>query len=185
MHSPYVSKMVCFHNSIPKLEFRWKQSDLREYTGYQVANNPVFLESIIPITVQFPIFSKNNVGIPMNPKCPCEIELYYDSAPHSFGFRQVYPDGKTGIVGGLLYHGQPDQSFAILLNPIHGWSIHTQTYRKIFLYQSFLISIGFSTIKPTYTSKMELSWLFLMLPAIWIIHLSRQDGEACELSAQQ
>ena len=34
MHSPYVSKMVCFHNSIPKLEFRWKQSDLREYTGY-------------------------------------------------------------------------------------------------------------------------------------------------------
>ena len=54
-----------------------------------------------------------------------EKELYYDSAPHSFGFRQVYPDGKTGIVGGLLYHGQPDQSFAILLNPIHGWSIHT------------------------------------------------------------
>ena len=21
-----------------------------------------------------------------NPNCPCEIELYYDSAPHSFGF---------------------------------------------------------------------------------------------------
>ena len=37
-----------------------------------------------------------------NPNCPCEIELYYDSAPHSFGFRQVYPDGRTGIVGGLL-----------------------------------------------------------------------------------
>lgn len=36
-----------------------------------------------------------------NPNCPCEIELYYDSAPHSFGFRQVYPDGRTGIVGGL------------------------------------------------------------------------------------
>ena len=60
-----------------------------------------------------------------NPNCPCEIELYYDSAPHSFGFRQVYPDGRTGIVGGLLYHGQPDQSFAVLLNPIHGWTIHT------------------------------------------------------------
>ncbi|MEI3462735.1 MAG: DUF4120 family protein [Bacteroides eggerthii] len=60
-----------------------------------------------------------------NPNCPCEIELYYDSAPHSFGFRQVYPDGRTGIVGGLLYHGQPDQSFAVLLNPIRGWSIHT------------------------------------------------------------
>ena len=60
-----------------------------------------------------------------NPNCPCEIELYYDSAPHSFGFRQVYPDGRTGIVGGLLYHGQPDQSFAVLMNPIHGWTIHT------------------------------------------------------------
>ena len=55
-----------------------------------------------------------------NPNCPCEIEIYYDSAPHSFGFRQVYPDGRTGIVGGLLYHGQPDQSFAVLMTPIHG-----------------------------------------------------------------
>lgn len=61
-----------------------------------------------------------------NPNCPCEIELYYDSAPHSFGFRQVYPDGRTGIVGGLLYHGKPDQSFAVLMEPMHGWSIHTQ-----------------------------------------------------------
>ncbi len=33
-----------------------------------------------------------------NPNFPCEIELYYDSAPHSFGFRQVYPDGRIGIV---------------------------------------------------------------------------------------
>ncbi|QJR79281.1 DUF4120 domain-containing protein [Phocaeicola dorei] len=53
------------------------------------------------------------------------MELYYDSAPHSFGFRQVYPDGRTGIVGGLLYHGKPDQSFAVLMEPMHGWSIHT------------------------------------------------------------
>ncbi|MFR5703264.1 MAG: DUF4120 family protein [Eubacterium ramulus] len=45
------------------------------------------------------------------------MELYYDSAPHSFGFRQVYPDGRTGIVGGLLYHGQPDQSFPKLVEP--------------------------------------------------------------------
>ena len=65
-----------------------------------------------------------------NPNCPCEIELYYDSAPHSFGFRQVYPDGRTGIVGGLLYHGQPDQSFAVLMNPIHGWSIHKKNLEK-------------------------------------------------------
>ena len=26
-----------------------------------------------------------------NPNCPCEIELYYDSAPHSFGFHQYIP----------------------------------------------------------------------------------------------
>ena len=43
-----------------------------------------------------------------NPNCPCEIELYRDFAPHSFGFRECYPAGKTGIVGGLIYHGNPD-----------------------------------------------------------------------------
>lgn len=60
-----------------------------------------------------------------NPNFPCEIELYYDSAPYSFGFTQRYPDGHTGIVGGLLYHGIPDRSFAFMIDPIHGWSIHT------------------------------------------------------------
>ena len=44
-----------------------------------------------------------------NPNCHCEIDLYYDYEPHTLGFRQVYPDGITGIVGGLLYNGQPDQ----------------------------------------------------------------------------
>jgi len=43
-----------------------------------------------------------------NPNCPCEIELYKDSAPYSFLFRQRYADGSTGIVGGLVYHGTPD-----------------------------------------------------------------------------
>ncbi len=60
-----------------------------------------------------------------NPNRPCEIELYYDFAPYSFGFRERYPDGRIGIEGGLLYHGRPDQSFAVLLEPFHGWSIHT------------------------------------------------------------
>ena len=40
-----------------------------------------------------------------NENHPCEIELYYDHAPYSFGFCERYPDGNTGIVGGLLYHG--------------------------------------------------------------------------------
>lgn len=55
----------------------------------------------------------------------CEIELYYDSAPYSFGFCERYADGRTGIVGGLLYHGSPDRSFAVTLDRFHGWSIHT------------------------------------------------------------
>ncbi len=54
-----------------------------------------------------------------NPDRPSEISLCYDHAPYSFGFTQRYPDGKTGIVGGLLYHGIPDRSFAITLQPFH------------------------------------------------------------------
>ena len=34
-----------------------------------------------------------------NENRPCEIELYYDHAPYSFGFCERYPDGNTGIVG--------------------------------------------------------------------------------------
>ena len=31
-----------------------------------------------------------------------------------------------GVVGGLLYHGKPDRSFAVMIGgPFHGWSIHT------------------------------------------------------------
>lgn len=54
-----------------------------------------------------------------------EIELYYDMAPYSFGFAERYKDGRTGIVGGLLYHGLPDRSLAVIMEPFHGWSIHT------------------------------------------------------------
>ena len=56
-----------------------------------------------------------------NPDHPSEISLYYDHAPYSFGFTQRYPDGSIGIVGGLLYHGIPDRSFAVTLQPFHGW----------------------------------------------------------------
>ena len=60
-----------------------------------------------------------------NPNHPCEISLYYDHAPYSFGFAERTPDGRTGVVGGVLYHGKPDESYAVILNPFHGWSIHT------------------------------------------------------------
>lgn len=60
-----------------------------------------------------------------HPDRPCTIHLSKDFAPYSFGFSQHYPDGSVGIVGGLLYHGRPDQSHAITLEPMHGWSTHT------------------------------------------------------------
>lgn len=60
-----------------------------------------------------------------HPDRPCTIHLNKDFAPYSFGFSQHYPDGSIGIVGGLLYHGKPDQSNAVQLTPFHGWSTHT------------------------------------------------------------
>lgn len=60
-----------------------------------------------------------------NPYRPSEITLSKDFAPYSFRFVEHYPDGKVGVVGGLLYHGLPDQSFAVQLEPFHGWRIHT------------------------------------------------------------
>ena len=44
-----------------------------------------------------------------------EIELYTDFAPYSFGFAEVAKDGTRGVVGGLLYHGKPDRSFAVMI----------------------------------------------------------------------
>ena len=59
-------------------------------------------------------------------KCLDRLESWEKNpAPYSFGFTQRYPDGRTGIVGGLLYHGIPDRSFAVTLEPFHGWQIHT------------------------------------------------------------
>lgn len=35
-----------------------------------------------------------------NPHHPCQIELYRDFAPYSFLFKERYPDGRVGVVGG-------------------------------------------------------------------------------------
>lgn len=53
------------------------------------------------------------------------IELCCDFAPYSFLFRERYKDGRIGIVGGLVYHGDPDQSYCYAEPRIHGWAIHT------------------------------------------------------------
>ncbi len=56
---------------------------------------------------------------------PCEIELYRDFAPYSFLFKQRYPDGSLGIVGGVVYHGTPDQSGCYTMNRDDLWQTHT------------------------------------------------------------
>ena len=60
-----------------------------------------------------------------NPHRPCEIELYKDFAPHSFLFKQRYSDGSYGTIGGLVYHGTPDESRCVQLEPTKGWQTHT------------------------------------------------------------
>lgn len=55
----------------------------------------------------------------------CEITLYYDSAPLSFYFEMNDPLGKRIMNGGVLYHGNPDRSFAVTIEPAIGWQIHT------------------------------------------------------------
>ena len=72
-----------------------------------------------------------------------EIELYRDFAPHSFGFAERTPDGRTGVVGGVLYHGRPDESYAVMLNPFHGWS----SKHSIFRYDNFIGCFSADKIK--------------------------------------
>ena len=72
-----------------------------------------------------------------------EIEIYRDFAPHSFGFAERTPDGRTGVVGGVLYHGRPDESYAVMLNPFHGWS----SKHSIFRYDNFIGCFSADKIK--------------------------------------
>lgn len=60
-----------------------------------------------------------------NPDFPSTIHLHKDYAPYSFGFTQMYENGTTGIVGGLLYHGNPDHSGAVQMVRKEGWQTHT------------------------------------------------------------
>lgn len=60
-----------------------------------------------------------------NPDRPCEVELRWDFAPYSFLFTQRYPDGRIGLSGGLIYHGNPDESFSVTIDSSRKWQIHT------------------------------------------------------------
>ena len=60
-----------------------------------------------------------------NSQQPCVIEMYWDHAPHSFLFKQHYENGTYGIIGGLVYHGNPDESGCFQDDHFLGWRIHT------------------------------------------------------------
>jgi hypothetical protein len=55
----------------------------------------------------------------------CVIILCYDHAPLSFYFEMNDQSGKRVMNGGLLYHGNPDESRAVTFDPAKGWQIHT------------------------------------------------------------
>lgn len=54
-----------------------------------------------------------------------EVTFYYDSSPLSFYFEMKNQEGNLVFNGGLLYHGNPDESFAVQMEPSIGWKIHT------------------------------------------------------------
>ena len=91
-----------------------------------------------------------------NPDHPCEISLYYDHAPYSFGFTQCYPDGRTGIVGGLLYHGIPRTIYLHTGEPFrqHG-KRHRADFRNIQSRHQRTGPAGGGTRPQTATQKKE------------------------------
>jgi len=54
-----------------------------------------------------------------------EVTLSKDFAPLSFYFEIMAEDGSRIMNGGVLYHGNPDESRAVQLVPSTGWQIHT------------------------------------------------------------
>lgn len=55
----------------------------------------------------------------------CEILLFNDFAPLSFYFVMNDKNGNRVMNGGVIYHGNPDVSFAFQIEPSIGWQIHT------------------------------------------------------------
>jgi hypothetical protein len=54
-----------------------------------------------------------------------EVFLFKDFAPLSFYFVMNDKNGNRVMNGGVIYHGNPDQSFAFQIEPSIGWQIHT------------------------------------------------------------
>lgn len=58
-----------------------------------------------------------------------EILIGSDYDDHCFSFREVYSDGHTGVVGGIIFHGTPELGYvengSVCISPSYGWQIHT------------------------------------------------------------
>ncbi len=60
------------------------------------------------------------------------IRIGTDFDEKSFTFRETYADGRSGICGGIIYHGQRDRfgsgngpTFSVTLDKTEGYQIHT------------------------------------------------------------
>jgi len=54
-----------------------------------------------------------------------EVTLCHDFSPLSFYFVIKDKTGRQVMNGGVLYHGTPDESYAVTFDPTKGWQIHT------------------------------------------------------------
>lgn len=54
-----------------------------------------------------------------------EAHLMRDRSPLSFYF-ELYDKGENLVMnGGIVYHGEPDDSFSYTMDPTKGWQMHT------------------------------------------------------------
>lgn len=54
-----------------------------------------------------------------------EAHLMRDLSPLSLYFELYDKDGRLVMNGGIVYHGDPDQSHSFTMNPTKGWQMHT------------------------------------------------------------
>ena len=74
----------------------------------------------VSLTVKVPACRwHKNCLLYTSPDCPCEISLYYDHAPYSFGFTQRYPDGRTGTVERLQCYGKRSVRYSMIEQTSH------------------------------------------------------------------
>ena len=54
-----------------------------------------------------------------------EAHLMRDLSKLSLYFELYDKDGNLVMNGGIVYHGDPDESYSYTMNPTKGWQMHT------------------------------------------------------------